>query len=74
MNVSPGPELGPKHFFALFLLGMFILGTIFLIMGIWLPSWQYAATGLLCIVLGGFGVAAFNEMLKNEEKKDGRTQ
>jgi membrane protein implicated in regulation of membrane protease activity len=36
-------------------LGVFLLwigGVCMLLVGIWLPSWQWAATGILSIVLG----------------------
>jgi len=40
---------------ALGVLALWSSGVGMILLGIWLPSWQWAATGVLAIVLGVFG-------------------
>ncbi len=45
-------------------LGVFLLwfaGVFMLLMGIWTPSWQWAATGVLAVVLGIIGALVVDE-------------
>jgi membrane protein implicated in regulation of membrane protease activity len=45
-------------------LGVFLLwiaGVCMIIAGIWMPSWQWGATGILSIILGVIGALVVDE-------------
>jgi len=45
-------------------LGVFVLwaaGVLMILAGIWMPSWQWACTGILSVVLGTIGAWVVDE-------------